>query len=149
MEQHFTRKTKDESQNFNDKMAYSINPLGQSRLQAQCDYQENTPQYKPSTYEQLAHSSSVPSIEQKAKTISSNQMNQMNSNYDNHGNYPKIPNQTHSFRDYFEERTNKFEDLAKKNFDGGQQFFKIQEAYNQKKQTETQNYADFLKKQLQ
>lgn len=130
MEQHFTRKAKDESQNFNDKIAYSINPLNQSRFQAQCDYHQNTSQYKPS-YEQLAHSNSVPTLEQKAKIIFSNQMSQMNSNY---RNYPQIPIQTHSFRDYFEERTNKFEDLAKKNFDGGQQFFKVQDAYNQKKQ---------------
>jgi hypothetical protein len=90
----------------------------------------------------------VPSLGQKAKAMSSNQMSQMN-NCSNYGNYPRIPTQTHNFRDYFEERTNKFEDHAKKNFDGGQQFFKVQDAYNEKKQKETQNYANFLKKQLQ
>ncbi len=59
----------------------------------------------------------------------------MNQNGHYNGSYLiQMPTQSKKFRDYFEERTNKFEDLTKKNFDGGQQFFKVQEAYCQKKQ---------------
>ncbi len=61
----------------------------------------------------------------------------------------RISSQRHQFRDYFQERTNKFEDHIKSNFDGGQQFFKVQDAYYEKRQKETQNYTEYLKKQLQ
>ncbi len=59
-------------------------------------------------------------------------MNQNGHYYDSY--LIQMPTQSKKFRDYFEERTNKFEDLTKKNFDGGQQFFKVQDAYCQKKQ---------------
>ncbi len=39
--------------------------------------------------------------------------------------------------------------MVKNNFDGGQQFFKAQDAYYEKRTKESQNYADFLRKQLQ
>jgi len=38
--------------------------------------------------------------------------------------------------------------MVKNNYDGGQQFFKVQDAYYEKRMREKQNYADFLKRQL-
>ena len=119
-------------------MAYSLNPLGQSRLHdykaPDCELKRHVSQYKPSTNEHLARSSSMSQFKQKNNILPLGQMNQM-SNQINYDCYPmQMPTPSNRYRDYFEERTNKFEDLAKKNFDGGQQFFKVQDAYYQKKQ---------------
>ena len=77
----------------------------------------------------------------------------MNHFYENNRNqYQKPANSPincSKFRDYNEERTNKFESHIKNTFDGGQQFFKVHDAYQEKKVKETQNYADFLRKQVE
>lgn len=39
--------------------------------------------------------------------------------------------------------------MIKNNYDGGQQFFKVQDAYAEKRMREKQNYAEFLRKQLE
>jgi hypothetical protein len=118
MEQHYNKKIKAEYQNSNDKMAYSLNPMNVSRCNDQTMV-NSTVQQQPYMNDQnygkkpygetlrqnagyqMSHSSSMPQMPQM------NQLSQVQSH-----SYGEAPYQQHQqgqrFRDYFEERTNKF-----------------------------------------
>ena len=109
-----------------------MNPAGQSRIQNQTmdNYsglrQQEEPIQQKYQYEQsLMHSSSHPQLGQRG------QVSPMMGDMKNSSGLG--PMQGNRFRDYFEERTNKFEDHIKNNYDGGQSFFKVQDAYYEKK----------------
>lgn len=124
MEEHYSKKIKDDYQTINDKMTYSISPTGMSKV-------ANNPQVnEPSNQYGFQKSPSLPQL--------NNSYLSANNSY----------TQSLKFRDYFEEKTNKIDNLVKNNYDGGQQFFKVQDAYYEKRMREKQNYTDFLKKQL-